>query len=297
MEQERKWWHWAILIVLSLIWGSSFILMKRGLETFSSLQVGAIRIFISSLILLPLALKHLRRIDRNTLGSLLIIGLIGNAFPAVLFPTAQLRLESAATGMLNSLTPLFTLLTGIVLYQRKAHNHQVMGILLGLVGAAGLLYEGGINFNSYGLLVVLATFFYGISANQVTRIHNMNGAVITALAFMLIGPPAAVFLFSTQTFALLTGTEAWINFMYIALLAVFGSGLALVLFNILILNTSPMFGVTVTYIAPVVAAFWGALDGEAITSVMFLSVGCILLGVYQVTRRIRKPQNKTLQAS
>lgn len=290
VEQTRKWWHWLILLILSLTWGSSFILMKRGLESFSSMEVGSFRLFISFLCLLPLALRHLKKLNRLTLTSVLIIGFIGNALPAVMFPLAQTRIDSATAGMLNSLTPVFTLLLGILIYRRKAGLNQFAGIILGFIGAIGLLYKGELEFNTYGLIIVLATTFYGISSNQVTRIKNMNGAVITSLAFFFVGPFAGAWLFANHSFSLLAEPEALKNFLYIAILAVMGSAVALMLFNILILHTSPMFGVTVTYLAPIVAAMWGFLDGESITPVMFLSVGVILLGVYLVSLKpARKP--------
>ncbi len=178
--------NWSILILLSLTWGTSFILMKKGLRSFDSLQIASLRIFISYLFLLPLALGNIKKINRRNFYSLLIIGLIGNALPAFLYPFAQRRIDSSVAGMLNALTPLFTLLTGIIIYGRGARWRQVTGIMLGLAGAAGLLYRGSLSFDPMGLLIVLATFFYGISSNQVTLIKNLNGAVITSLAFFIV---------------------------------------------------------------------------------------------------------------
>lgn len=276
--------NWSILILLSLIWGSSFILMKRGLESFNSIQVGSIRIFITFIVLLPVALYHFRKINRSNIFSLIIIGAVGNALPAVLFPVAQTRLDSAVAGMLNSLTPLFTLIVGIMIYKRQASWYQVLGIVLGLTGAAGLLYKGNFAFDLAGLLIVLATFFYGISSNQVTRIKGMNGLVITSLAFFMVGPVAGINLLFTD-FSNVVESSDWVrNLGFIILLAVMGSALALVLFNILIIRTSPLFATTVTYIAPLISTMWGATDGENITSSMILSVFCILGGVYLINR-------------
>lgn len=280
--------NWCILALLSLIWGSSFILMKRGLESFSSNQVGSIRVFVTFIVLLPVALYHFRKISRKNILSLIIIGAVGNALPAVLFPVAQTRLDSAVAGMLNSLTPLFTLIVGILIYRRRATWHQVLGIALGLAGASGLLYKGNFTFDVAGLLIVLATFFYGISANQVTRIKGMNGLVITSLAFFLVGPVAGINLLFTD-FSNVAESSDWIrNLGYIIILAVMGSALALVLFNILIIRTSPLFATTVTYIAPLVSTMWGATDGEVISSSMIISVFCILGGVY-LTNRGKRP--------
>ena len=277
--------NWSILILLSLIWGTSFILMKKGLRSFDAIQIASLRIFISYIFLLPVAIANIRKIKRDNLLSLIIIGLIGNALPAFLYPFAQRRIDSSVAGMLNALTPLFTLLIGILLYSRKTRWRQVAGILIGLAGAAGLLYRGSFSFDPLGLLIVLATFFYGISSNQVTLIKNLNGVVITSLAFFIIGPLAGASLLISD-FRPALETENWLrNLGFISILSIFGSGIALGLFNILILRTSPVYAVSVTYLAPIVSTLWGFADGENITLFMIISVICILAGVYLTIKR------------
>lgn len=277
--------NWSILILLSLTWGTSFILMKKGLRSFDSLQIASLRIFISYLFLLPVAIVNIRKMNRGNFLSLLIIGLIGNALPAFLYPFAQRRIDSSVAGMLNALTPLFTLLTGIILYGRKARWNQVTGILLGLAGAGGLLYRGSFSFDPAGLLIVLATFFYGISSNQVTLIKNINGVVITSLAFFIVGPIAGISLLISD-FGPALETENWLlNLGFISILSIFGSGIAVGLLNILIIRTSPVHAVSVTYLVPLVSTLWGYADGENITVFMIISVICILTGVYLTIKR------------
>lgn len=284
--------NWAILLTLALIWGTSFILIKRGLRSFSSTQIASLRVFITFMVLLPVSIRHLRKVGRNNITSLLIIGIIGNALPAYLYPAAQTRIDSSVAGMLNSLTPVFTLVFGIFIYRRRATLNQVAGILLGLIGAAGLLYRGDLSFDPYGLLIVLATLFYGISSNQVTRIKGMSGLAITSLAFFFIGPIAGINLVLSD-FSAAMETDQWLlNLGYISILAIVGSALALALFNILIIRTSPVFAVTVTYLAPLISTMWGIADGEFITSFMIISVFCILAGVYMATRNNRIPVAK-----
>jgi len=292
MSNRNTTLNWVILILLSLIWGTSFILIKRGLESFNSFQIASLRIFISYIFLLPVALKNLRKFSSGNIYSLLIIAFIGNAFPAILYPAAQTRIESSVAGMLNSLTPLFTLLLGIFLYNKKASGLQVTGIVLGFIGAAGLLYKGSFRFEQIGLLIVLATMFYGISSNQVTRIKGLNGLVITSLAFFLIGPFAGISLLFSDFSEVIT-SENWVRHLgYIAVLSVFGSGIAVALFTVLIQRTSPIFAVSVTYLAPIIAAIWGIIDGEDVTSFMIISVFCILSGVYLTNRNPDKRKNK-----
>src|SRR5674476_1521360 len=165
MAEKRKVWHWLALGILSLIWGTSYILMKKGLESFSPLQVGALRIVITFICLLPLALKHFKHLNRTNILSIITIGLFGSVIPAFLFPLAETKISSSLAGMLNSLSPVFTMLFGISIYNRKLIKTQVAGVFLGLLGAAGLLYSSSLTFNLYGLLVVLATIMYGLSSN------------------------------------------------------------------------------------------------------------------------------------
>lgn len=288
MGKSTKALNWLILIILAFIWGTSFILIKKGLESFNSFQIASLRIFISFIFLLPIAIKNIRLVNRRNIGSFLIIGFIGSAFPAFLYPAAQTNIDSSVAGMLNSLTPVFTLLFGIFFYSRKAKTHQVLGIILGFIGAAGLIYKGSFSFNSYGLYIVLATMFYGISSNQVAQLKNINGMIITALAFLFVGPIAGINLVLSD-FSEAVQTAHWLrNLGYIAILSIFGSGLALALFNILILRTSPVFASSVTYLIPIVATLWGIIDSEAITSFMIISVICIMGGVYLATLRAKK---------
>jgi drug/metabolite transporter (DMT)-like permease len=284
MAEKRKIWHWIVLAVLSLIWGTSYILMKKGLESFSSYQVGSLRIFITFLCLLPVALKNLSRLNRDNILSIFIIGLLGSAIPAYLFPMAQTRISSSLAGMLNSLSPVFTLIIGLIIYKRKAIKTQVAGIILGLFGAAGLLYTGSFTFNASGLLVVLATIMYGFSANEVSKVRGLNGLQITSLAFFVISPGAICYLLFSDL-ASAAETDNWIrNLGFIAILSVIGSATALALFYLLIRDTSPIFASLVTYFIPIVSSLWGIADKENFTSSMIVSIVFIFMGVYIINR-------------
>lgn len=284
MSEGRKLWHWLVLGILSLIWGTSYILMKKGLESFSIYQIASLRILISFLCLLPVALHSLKKLNRTNHLSIIIIGLFGSGIPALLFPLAQTRIDSSVAGMLNSLSPVFTLIMGIVMYRRKAIRSQIAGVFIGLIGAAGLLYSGSFTFNYYGLYVVLATLLYGISSNEVGRVTGINGLEITSLAFFVLGPFALFVLLLTDLHAPLL-TEHWIrNLGFIAILSVVGSAIALALFYRLIQDTSPVFASMTTYFIPVVATIWGFSDNERFNSGMLLSVMLILAGVYLINR-------------
>jgi drug/metabolite transporter (DMT)-like permease len=284
MAEKRKIWHWLVLALLSLIWGTSYILMKKGLESFSSIQIGSLRIFITFLCLLPIAIKNLSKLNRKNILSLLIIGFCGNAIPAYLFPLSETHINSSLAGMLNSLSPVFTLVIGILIYKRKAIRSQVAGVFVGLIGAAGLLYTGSFTFAPYGLFVVLATILYGFTSNEVSKVRGLNGIQITALAFFVVSPPAILHLaFSDHSAAL--ATAHWTrNLCFIAILAIVGSATAQALYYVLIRDTSPVFASIVTYFIPIVATMWGLADNEHLTSSMLVAVIFVFAGVYIINK-------------
>jgi drug/metabolite transporter (DMT)-like permease len=284
MAEKRKIWHWIALVNLSLIWGTSYILMKKGLESFSPYQVGALRIVITFVCLLPVALKHFRYLNKYNILSIIIIGLFGSVIPAFLFPLAETRITSSLAGMLNSLSPVFTLLFGITIYNRKAIKSQIAGVFLGLLGAIGLLYTGSFTFNMFGLFVVLATVLSGISSNEVSKVKALNGIKITSLSFFLTSPLAIIYLCFSD-FSGPMQSENWVrNLCFIGILAALGSATALVIYYLLIRDTSPIFASSVTYFIPIVATFWGLADNEHLSSSMLISVILIFAGVYIINR-------------
>jgi drug/metabolite transporter (DMT)-like permease len=284
MAEKRKIWHWISLLILSLIWGTSYILMKKGLESFSPLQVGALRIVITFICLLPVALKHFHYLSRTNILSIIIIGLSGSVIPAFLFPLAETKISSSLAGMLNSMSPVFTLIFGITIYKRKAIGTQIAGVFLGLLGAAGLLYTGSFTFNIYGLLVVLATILSGISSNEVSKVKELNGIKITALSFFVTSPLAIIYLLFSDL-SVPIHTENWVrNLSFIGILAVLGSAIALVIYYLLIRDTSPIFASSVTYFIPIVATLWGLADNEQFYTSMLISIIFIFAGVFIINR-------------
>ena len=289
MDLDKKIWQWIVLLVLSLIWGSSFILMKKGLETFTSNQVAAFRIFISYLAFLPIAVKHFNKIKKENIVSLLIVGFIGNAIPAMLFAKAQTRIDSSLAGMLNSLTPMFTLFVGLLFYKSRILLINIAGILLGLIGAIGLVNNGQnilAGYNSYAIFIVIATIFYGITVNEIKfKLTDISGISIAALSFFFIGPVAGMYLIFTDFSGAINSGLFLQGLGYISILAIFSSFLAVMLFNTLIKYTSAIFGASVTYIIPLIAIMWGVVDGEPFTINHLLWIAVILVGIYLVNKR------------
>ena len=284
MNKNNKIWHWLAVALLSLIWGTSYILMKKGLRSFSAYQLASLRIIISFLCLLPVALRTLSKFNRKNFLSILIIGFFGSGIPAILYPLAETRIDSSLTGMLNSLSSAFTLLIGIVFYKRKAIRSQIAGVFLGFAGAVGLLYSGSLTFNYYGLFVVLATVMNGLSNNEVSTVEGLNGLEITSLSFLIVSPFALALLLGTDINAVFLTPQWLLNFGYIAILSVVGSAFANVIYYFLVRDTSPVFASVVAYFIPIVATLWGLSDNEHLAATMFLSVLLILAGVYLINR-------------
>ena len=258
--------------------------MKKGLESFSVYQVGSLRIVITFLCLLPIAIRNLNKLNRGNFLSVLIIGLFGSGIPAFLFPMAETKISSSLAGLLNSLSPVFTLIIGVAFYNRKTIRTQIAGVFLGLVGAVGLLYSDSFTFNYFGLFVVLATLLSGISSNEVTKIRELSGLQLTSLTFFVISPIALIYLpFSDFSAAL--ETENWArNLGFIAILSIVSSATALALYYMLIKDTSPVFASMTTYFIPIVATMWGIADNEKFTLSMIYSTIFIFAGVYIISR-------------
>jgi len=284
MNTKSKIWHWLAVVILSLIWGTSYILMKKGLRSFSPYQLASLRILISCLCLLPFALRSLSKFNNKNFISILLIGFFGSGIPAILYPLAETRIDSSLTGMLNTLSSAFTLLIGIVFYKRKAMRSQIAGVFLGFAGAAGLLYGGSLAFNYFGLFVVLATLMNGISNNEVSKVEGLKGFEITALSFLVVSPFALALLLGTDLHAVVLTPHWLLNFGYIAILSVFSSAFANVVYYFLIRDTSPVVASVVAYFIPIVATLWGLSDNEHLASTLFFSVLLILAGVYLINR-------------
>tara|TARA_B110000305_G_C19313346_1_gene575107 strand:+ start:257 stop:1153 length:897 start_codon:yes stop_codon:yes gene_type:complete len=279
-----------LIIFLAFIWGSSFLLMKRGLVAFSADEMAALRIVIACVSLLPFAIKSIKAIFSKYGKWILVAALAGNGVPAFLFAYAQTAISSSLSGMLNSLTPLFALLIAVLFFNVTVKPIKIIGVLIGLTGTIALVYisnsgAGDSNY-WYSLLVLGATGCYGISVNVLKeKLAELNAVTITSLSFLTIAPPCLVYLLVATPVIETIQTPAGLNSLfYIILLAVFGTALAVVLFNKLIKHTSSVFASSVTYLIPIVAVFWGFIDGEMITWMQLGLFSIIISGVFLVMR-------------
>ena len=257
---------------------------------FTSSQVAGLRMFIAFLFIIPFAFRYVKVKEKTDWLKFLGIGLFGNFIPAFLFTAAETGISSSLTGMLNGLTPFFTLLIGILVYKSKVSTNKIIGIIIGLVGAVGLLIpekisDLGTNIN-YGGYVVIATVLYGMSVNFIRQYAgNYHSITTTCWAMLLVGPFGGVYLLFTDFSSAVHHPLFWNSLGYVSILAVGGTALSVMLFNLLVKNTGTLFSASVTYLIPIVAILWGFFDGEEISIRQILSIFVILGGVYLVNRK------------
>ncbi len=276
-----------LLLVLGVVWGSSYILIKRGLEVFSAGQVATLRLSITGLLFLPWFVKSFRQMPWADWKPLFAVGIIGNFLPFLLFALAQTRLSSSLTGIISSLTPLFTMIIGLLFFSVRITFLRATGILLGLTGAVWLVLQSGEGLQAisrqalYASLVMLATICYAFSANIAKRwLQNIPSLDISTASFVFILPFSLAWLFLSDAHALLQNREAWQALGYIALLALLGTVLASLVFYRLVQLSDAIFASSVSYIIPFVALLWGYLDGEPIGWEHIIGMGFILAGLY-----------------
>lgn len=280
---ENKWLY---LFLLSLIWGSSYILIKRGLVGLSPIELGSARIVISTVFLLVLGFNSLSGLSRYHWKWLIITGFLGTFFPSFFFAFAQLHIDSSVAAILNSLTPIFTVLVGITLFATRMLARQYFGVVLGFVGSLGLVWGGAqINPNQpigYVLLIISASMCYAINIHFLKhKLSAVSPMAMTLGNFIAILPPALIMLFFSDFFSFqkLQNPEVITSLGYVATLAFFGTAIAKVMFNRFVKMASTVFVSSVTYTLPIIALFWGTLDGEKISSYQLLSTVVILVGV------------------
>ena len=277
--------NWLLFTVLSLIWGSSFLLMKIGMEQLSPYEVAALRILSAGIVLIPFAFKAFKQIPTNKIGLALLSGLMGSFIPAFLFCLAETKLDSALTGMLNSLTPLCAVIIGTLFFKMKPTAWKFAGIFMGLIGLFFLVSPNGqLHFNNvnYISLIILATIFYAINANFVSRsLGGLEPLNIASVAFVLLIVPCLIVLVSMGYFSRSLGQLPLIKSTIAAcVLGTGGTAIATVLLYRLIKRAGALFATMVTYGIPFVAAGWGVVYGEQVTLFEIGCLGIILSGVY-----------------
>lgn len=286
---------WVFLLILSVVWGSSFILIKKSLIGLTPLQLGALRTIFAAIFLLIIGFRKLKQIKKTEWKWIAVSAFVGTFIPAFLFAFAETEIDSAIVSVLNSTTPIMTLILGVVAFSIKFSKNQLVGVVIGLFGSLLLIWSGAaVNPNQnywYACLILIASVCYATNVNIIKRyLQNTPAMAITAGHFVVILVPAILVLFFSGFFneATLTSEALLPSLGYLLLLAVIGTGLAKILFNTLVQISTPVFATSVTYTIPIVALFWGLLDGEKFNIQQGAAACLIIFGVYLANRKKKK---------
>ena len=281
---------WIILIALALIWGSSFILIKKGLEGLNPFQLGSLRIIFCAVFLLIIGFNSLKSIALHQWKYIALTSLFGTFIPAYLFAIAQTKVSSSICSILNSLTPLNTLILGAIVFGLNFRRNQIFGIIIGLIGTAVLIFNGraqGVSEdNSYSVFVLIATVCYATNVNLIKRyLSDMKPLSITTGNFLVMLVPAIFILYFTDFSAKMDLQATQHAMFFVMILGIVGTGVANVIFYKLIQISTPIFASSVTYLIPIVACLWGILDNEMLTPLQFIGAFIILIGVYLSSKK------------
>lgn len=291
MKMSNSSLKWLYLFILSLIWGTSFILIKKGLIGLNDYQVGSLRIVLTSIFLFSIGFKSLKAIKKKHWMWIALSGFVSSFFPAFLFAKAQSHIDSSVASLLNSLTPLATVVVGIVLFKILSTRNQILGVLVGLVGSVMLVLIGA-DLNpsqnySYSILILIATLGYALNVNIIKKyLHDIGALAVTTGNFLFIFLPALLILYLSGFFeSVLYSEKMQISLGYVAILSLVGTAFAKVIFNKLIQIASPVFASSVTYTMPIVAVVWGIIDGETFNISQALAATLILFGVFLANKK------------
>lgn len=287
-EYTKKWLY---LILLSFIWGSSFILIKKALIGLSALQLGGLRVVLASLFLFAIGFKTLKNITRTDWKWLSIAGLLSSFFPPFLFALAQTEIDSGITSIFNSIVPLLTTLVGVLLFAAIITKRQILGVFIGLFGTVALIVAG-MEFSQdqnywYAIFILLSALGYAFNINIIKKhLSHLSPLAITTASFAVAFLPALILVGYSDFFNEVADnpkmhTALW----YLLALAIVGTSIANILFNRLIYISSPVFAASVTYTIPLVAVFWGVWDGETINAYQLIGGAIILFGVWLVNKK------------
>lgn len=280
-----KQFKWVYLTTLALVWGSSFILIKKGLVGLTPMQLGSLRIIFAALFLLLIGFKSLAKIPQGQWKYIALTATLGTFVPAYLFAIAQTQIDSTVSSILNSLTPLNTLIFGILAFGLSFRRAQVFGVIIGLIGTFLLIVNGALHHPEqnyyYAILVLIASVCYAINVNLIKKyLSDLSPLSITTGNFLVLLFPALLVLFFSGFFEVIAVKSVQHSVVFILILGVVGTGIANIIFFKTIQISSPVFATSVTYLIPVVAFCWGLLDNEMLTPVQFLGAFIILFGVY-----------------
>ncbi len=276
---------WILMTIVALIWGSSFILIKRGLDGLNPFQLGSLRMIFAALFLLLIGFRTLPKIPAHKWKYIVLTAFLGSFLPAYLFAIAETQIGSSISAILNSFTPLNTLVIGALVFKLDFKRNQIIGVGIGLIGSAVLIFSGAENnpnenYN-YAVFVLIATVCYATNVNLIKRyLSDLSPLTISTGNFTSMLIPAFIILFFSGFFEIAHVPKVQHSVLFVMILGVMGTGIANLIFFKVIQMSTPVFASSVTYLIPIVAFFWGLIDNETLTSVQLLGAAVILFGVY-----------------
>jgi len=284
MNADRE--KWVLLIILTVIWGSSFILIKKSLEHFSPYQVGALRVLIAGIILMPVAISKYKLFPKKHLKWLILAAFTGNFIPMFLFPIAETEVSSSIAGIINSMMPIFVIIVGALIWKFDTTKRQIVGTMISFAGVCLLAFGGDGEGGKFKLipilLLLLATLCYAVSTTTVkSKLMDVSSTILSAFVFsFVLFFPSLIALTFTGFFSTFSFNENnMLGLMFVGLLSIFGTGLAMTLNYRLLKVSTPLFASTVTLLMPIVAIIWGFLDGEKLSFLQFIGAGVIIGGL------------------
>lgn len=289
-NKDKQWLSWVLLIVLALLWGSSYILIKTALKSFTPFQVGSARMVLAFLLFAVPAFLYVRKVSFVKIKYITLVAVVGTLIPAFLYPIAQTRITSSLAGILNAVTPMFTLIIGAFLFRYQFTLWKIIGLVLGLIGVVLLvvIQSNGSwgTVNVYAFFVVLATILNAWSINIIkVYLQDVPSLILSSMTMLIISPIAGVYLFSTDFVGQLHfSTHVSYPFLALLFLGLINSGVTLVIYYRLLQISSPIFASSVTYLMPVVAILWGVMDGEQLTIMHYIGMVFILIGILVVNK-------------
>jgi len=281
--------RWFLFTVLTLIWGTSFILIKKSIAVYNPMQVGSLRVFIAGILLFYPGIQALKVLPRKIIFWAVVTGFAGNFLPMYLFPMAQTKVSSSAAAILDSLVPIFVLIIGFLVFKQKNSIKQWIGVIIGFAGAWVIIArQDGASAEEtswyYALLIIIAAASYAVSSLLLKRyLNEVPSLKLSAAIYSLWMWPALIVLLFTGFFNEFQGTGVqWEGIGYVSILSTLGSAGAMILYYNLIQNSSAVFASSVTYVIPIVAAGWGVLSGEELSWGHLIGGLLILLGIFLI---------------
>lgn len=277
---------WALFVSLALIWGSSFLFIAIGLDSFHPGVVTLLRVGLGAGFLALIPRTRSIRIDRADWPRVALLAFIWVALPFTLFPIAQQWIDSAVAGMLNGATPIFTALIATLLLRSLPGPLQIVGLFVGFAGilAIALPSAGEGTTDAIGvILIVISTLGYAVSLNIATPLQQKYGSLPLMARVLWLATPLVLPL---GLVGVGQSTFSWSSFLAVAAVGLLGTGLAFILMGSLLGSVGATRASFLTYLIPVVAIVLGVVfRDEVVSPIAILGAALVIVGAFLASRR------------